>query len=270
MSVWLTIPSARPPEDVIPVLEQWKKQGYKIALWRDDNSWRDVLDYCNFLTVGKYPGYAQAVNTLILTIASENTSAEWFVIGGDDTLPDPNKTAEEIATECNIYFGYKHGYAAKCGVAQGEPVADTYQRCYGDFQEAWKENQTFGVLQPTGDVFAGRQIERICGSPWIGREFALRVNQGKGPLWPEYKHMFVDEEIMEVAKKYGVLWQRRDLTHHHNHWTRNGDQADYSKPLPAFLREANSPEHWKKYGDLFRERKRNGFPGSELLSVVTA
>jgi hypothetical protein len=252
MNVWLTIPSARPPEDIIPVLEQWKKQGYKIALWRDDNSWRDALDYCNFLTVGKYPGYAQAVNTLILTIAAENPSAEWFVIGGDDTLPDPSYTAQEIAVRCWNYF------------------IDLHAHCFAVFAKDHSSCATFGIMQPTGDIFAGRQIERICGSPWIGREFALRVNQGKGPLWPEYTHMFVDEEIMEVAKKYGVLWQRCDLTHHHNHWTRNGDQADYSKPLPVFLREANSPEHWKKYGDLFRERKRNGFPGSELLSAVTA
>lgn len=249
MSVWLTIPSARPPEQANTVMQKWRDQGYKIALFLDNHDFYDRV-YDRVL-VGKYPGYAQAVNLLIKDVAYMRQDAEWFVIGGDDTSPDPNKRADEIAQECTNRFS-QIGFDA----TTGKPL-------YG-------HKNTFGVMQPTGDPFAGRQIERICGSPWIGRDFALRINQGIGPLWPEYQHMFVDEEIQEVAKKYGVLWQRRDLCHHHEHWTRNGDVADYSKPLPAFLREANSPEHWKKYGDIFRARKQAGFPGSEPLVSIAA
>ena len=90
--------------------------------------------------------------------------------------------------------------------------------------------ETFGVMQATGDRWGENEpwaraqfpdapayIDRICGSPWIGREFARRMNQGKGPFWREYFHMFADEELQCVAQRLGVLWQRRDLTHHHEH-----------------------------------------------------
>ena len=104
---------------------------------------------------------------------------------------------------------------------------------------------------------APAMIDRICGSPWIGREFALRINGGKGPWWPEYRHNWADEELQCVAKSLGVLWQRRDLTHYHDHARRNGGKwqehqrwfdADYTRMKP-----------------LFDQRKRDGFPGSQPL-----
>jgi len=122
-------------------------------------------------------------------------------------------------------------------------------------------------MQPTGDRWAEGQwgfqnapIDRVAGSAWIGREFALRAYGGDGPLWPEYRHMFPDEELQCVAEKLGVFWQRRDLTQFHNHWGRNGNAAD----MPTFLAEANSREHWDKYKALFEARKAAGFPGHEV------
>ncbi len=118
-------------------------------------------------------------------------------------------------------------------------------------------------MQPTGDPWSdtkGRIIERIAGSPWIGREFCRRMNGGAGPLWQEYTHCFEDEELQCVAQKLGVFWQRPDLTHKHNHWMRKPNAK-----VPPHLAEATSPQHWAKFKALFEIRKRAGFPGHEPI-----
>ena len=115
----------------------------------------------------------------------------------------------------------------------------------------------------------------------MGREFCRRINQGRGPLWPEYKHMFVDEELQHVAIKYGILLQRPDLIHLHHHFTRESAALNSrgvavveggielyggsKKPRPAFLDEANSGAHWSKYKGIFLSRKAAAFLGSEPL-----
>jgi hypothetical protein len=250
VSVWLCIPSKRPAAQANPVLERWRAQGYKIALWLDGDepAGAKPCDLWSSSYSEKYPGYAVAVNTLIRRVIEKDPSADWFVCAGDDTLPDPNKTADEIARECAAYF-YGRGETGCAGAL-------------------------FGVMQPTGDrwlepktppppgALQGAPIDRVAGSPFIGREFALRMYQGNGPYWPEYTHMGVDEELQEVAIKYGVFWQRRDLVHHHEHWSRARSQVS---DMPEFLREANSAEHWKRYKRIFEARKAAGFPGSEPL-----
>ncbi len=248
MSVWLTIPSARPAAEANAMMQKWRAQGYRVALWRDPGaepiSCADlILDYAD------YPGYAQAVNQLVRDVLRIDSSCGWVVAGGDDTFPDPNKSADEIARECSGLFGRVRFPAAKFG-------SNEVPLC------------TFGVMQPTGDPFAGRQIERICGSPWMGREFCERINQGRGPLWPEYTHMFVDDELQSVAQRLGILWQRPDLTHHHQHFARVGDDANWAvgrARMPPFLREANSPQHWALFEALFKARREAGFPGHEPL-----
>ncbi len=249
-SVWLTIPSARPPAEANPVLEKWRAQGYKIALWRDDAGGGLIADSISG-SHGNYPGYALAVNALVRDIIIVDPDAQWFVAGGDDTEPDLNHTADEIAAQCNQHFSALH-YAGPDPGRLSPVEADTY-----------------GVMQPTGDRFASGQIDRICGSPWMGREFCRRINQGRGPLWPEYTHMWVDEEIQRVAEKYGIFWQRRDLIHLHRHFMRESDAINSpavgGRETPAHLVEANSREHWMKYEKLFKERRAAGFPGSEPL-----
>jgi hypothetical protein len=234
---WFCIPSKRPPEDAERVLELWRERGYKIALVTDDQAWRNVDLQVISVT---YQGYARSVNYLAERILSPNWAGQpgndpdcdWICCGGDDTEPDLNHTADEIAAQLTEHF-----------------------------------KGTFGVMQPTGDRFAGGSIDRICGSPWMGREFCERMYQGNGPLWPEYRHCFVDNELQEVSIRLGVLWQRRDLSHYHHHFTRHGDDARATAP-PDFLREANSPEHWQKYGGIFGNRKRLGFPGHEPLALT--
>jgi hypothetical protein len=247
MSVWLTIPSARPPAQADEIMEKWRAQGYKIALWVDSHEDGLAKMSDTYLGAGymPYTGYAQAVNGLIFRVMQLDPSAEWFVIGGDDTLPDPNHTAQEIADQCHSH------------------LAGLLKR------------DTFGVMQPTGDRwhegvggFTNAPIDRVAGSAWIGKLFAKSAYGGSGPLFPGYQHMFVDEELQAVAKKLGVFWQRRDLIQKHMHWGRGATDSEViERPakLPPHLEKWNTPKHWRESKQLFEERKAAGFPGHEPL-----
>lgn len=226
MSVWFCIPSARPASEADQVLALWQNQGYKIALWRDGAQDPPLHD---LLMTGAYTGYSRAVNALVKEVLRHDSSCDWTVTGGDDTEPDPGKTAAVIASECTGHFG-----------------------------------GTFGVMQPTGDPWADHSIERICGSPWMGRDFCQRAYRGNGPMWPEYFHMFNDEEMQHVALKLGILWQRRDLTHFHHHWIRECGRE------PEFLKRANSRQNWDSMKAIFTARKAAGFPGHEPVNEEEA
>ncbi len=237
MSVWLCIPSKRPPEEAAPRLELWRERGYKIALCRDEGEFDESLPSDLAESVLPYPGYAIATNNLIRMVLAADPYASWCVIGGDDVEPDLAHSASEIAAQCREHFG-----------------------------------GTLGVMQPTGDRWGdendgrGAYIDRICGSAWLGREFSERAYGGRGPLWPEYFHMFVDEELQGVAQTLGILWQRRDLIHIHRHWGRRENPR--GEHIPQFLRRVNGRAHWTEAQDLFRSRQALGFPGHELAEAA--
>lgn len=258
MSVWYCIPSKRPPDESGPILREWKERGYTVAVWIDADS--PVPAPCDAIIRGaRYPGYAVAVNRLV-KLALEDERCDWIVTGGDDVSPDLSHTAEEIAHQCSAYFGDM--WSANLALTiKHSPISRS-------------RAQTYGVMQPTGDRWginpmsqvqwpnAPAYIDRVCGSPWMGREFCKRMYGGKGPLYEGYTHMYVDEELQHVAKKLGVLWQRRDLIHYHHHWGRKrGSKED----MPQFLEAVNSPEHWRQSKALFDERLAAGFPGHEPL-----
>lgn len=244
MSCWLTIPSARPVDEVNACMDKWREMGYKIALWRDAPAIHGPSDPNHFLATDQprcdflieapvWRGYPVAVNALMKAVFAMDPECDWCVCAGDDTTPDPVLTADTIAIQCSAHF-----------------------------------NGSFGIMQATGDPWRdvqGRMIERIAGSPFTGREWARRAYQGNGPISELYRHCFNDEELQCVAIKYGVFWQRPDLTHHHENWARK-DGATYENDMPEFLREANSAEHWQKYKAIFTERKSKGFPGSEPIA----
>lgn len=250
MSVWYCIPSKRPPDQVDPVLAKWRERGYKTALWldevpKDSGTMKNQSLISYWISGGpNYPGYAQAVNALVTDVLETDPSCDWIVTGGDDILPDPNHTAEEIADSCTEHFGGPYAL-------------------YGHK----RPQNTFGVMQPTGDRWGdsprsrkefgedrGAYIDRVCGSPWMGREFCQRIYGGKGPLWPEYRHMYVDQELFDVATKLGILWQRRDLIHEHQHWGRSATQQ-----IPEFLKSVNTPEHFAEAKALYDRRAAFGF-----------
>lgn len=261
MSVWVCTPSARPVEEVEPWARTLRRLGYKIALWRDSTDFPYVVaDYIRSGTPGRYPGYSVAANALIADVMALDALAEWFVVLADDTEPDLSHTADEIAAQCDDHFDDHYDLCCEQGVGFYRTLTS-------------EQGSTFGVMQPTGDRFAGGQIDRICGSPWIGREFARRINGGRGPFWPEYTHMFVDEELQNVAIRNGVLWQRPDLIHLHRHHQRESDaigsnavhRADPPPHMRADRNDGYTPEHWQKYEALFKTRRAQGFPGSEPL-----
>jgi len=250
MSVWLTIPSKRPPEEAERVLKLWRERGYKIALLRDGLS---------------YGGYALSVNQLICAVRRVDPAARWFVAAGDDVEPDLNHSADETAQQCEDYFLEQ---------SRGGRIWDLEARI------RTQGGATFGVMQPTGDRWGdtpesrklyghdrGAYIDRVAGSAWIGLEFVQRAYCGKGPLWPGYFHMFADEELQEVATRFGCFLQRRDFTQVHRHWGRgpegNANQPQGAVKMPEFLKKAN--DGFGEARRLFDARKAAGFPGSELL-----
>lgn len=225
MSVWYAIPSAREAEEVAPIVTEWKFRGCRVALYRDPKA--DDVQGADVNFHAPYQGYAHAVNTLVRQILANDPEAEWIATGGDDIMPDPHKSADEIARECTIYFG-----------------------------------GTLGIMQPTGDrhMEDGKgtcAAERVCVSPWLGREWCVRSYGGKGPFCEEYFHFFVDEELHDVATALGLLWHRRDLSQHHKHWMRQSP-----KQRPEHLKKAAAT--WAAAKKMFTERKAAGFPGSAL------
>lgn len=273
MSVWFAIPSKRPPEEAEPVLKLWRERGYKIALALDGGGDGDWARWPDFASIGVYEGYAQSVNMLCRKILIVDEQAEWIVTGGDDVEPDPNHTAETIAAQCSEMFYtlietmYPPDKPAWSHIPIPSPGGS------GKDAPSWKRWSTFGVMQPTGDRWGehdiipgktGAYIDRVCGSPWMGREFCRRMYQGQGPLFSGYFHMFEDEELQCVAQKLGVLWQRRDLTQHHRHWARQSGHGILNK-MPGFLRQVNSREHWHESKALFDARAAAGFPGHEPI-----
>lgn len=247
MSVWLCIPSKRAPSEANPVLQKWRDMGYKIALFVDRED-EHIEKICDFRGVGNYPGYGAAINGLIRNVADFDSKAEWFVTGGDDTEPDSAHTAEEIAQACANHFSVNF-YRRDAPHPELEGLS-------------LERTSTFGVMQPTGDRWGEERgsayIDRVAGSPWLGREFCQRMYGGRGPYFEEYRHMFDDEELQNVATMLGVFWQRPDIVHLHNHWGRIPGQQ-----VPEFLRVVNSPTHWARVQSLFKARKVQGFPGHE-------
>jgi hypothetical protein len=225
MSVpWFAVPSARPNGGTAGL---WKERGYRVALSVDEGK-NIGIEYADLMqSIMPYPGYAESVNCLCRLILAQDPDAEWIVTGGDDTEPDPNHTPEEIASECSAHFG-----------------------------------TTFGVMQPTGDRFAQGSIDRIAGSPWMGREWCQRAHGGAGPLWPEFTHMFVDEALQGAAERLGVYWHRPDLIHLHHHFMRETDALDsraIAKPIPAHLKRWNTRQHWDESKAIFDWLKAQQF-----------
>lgn len=168
-----------------------------------------------------YPGWPQSINILCRDVVPR--TAPIVVSGGDDMLPDPNVTADRLAAQ---------------------------------FIERFPD--TFGVMQPVGDGFMS--CNHYCGSPWLGRAFIDCMNGGAGPMWGAYTHNWADNELHWVAKGMGVLWQRPDLTHHHDHFTRTGEaKPDYWNATVA-PRDQHDVE-------LFLSRKWQRFPGHEPIGA---
>jgi hypothetical protein len=261
---WYCIPSARPAAEREAIFDLWRAQGYGIALWLDPapdlprpDVYVDMRSH-QALIVGPYEGYARAVNALAAVVLRADPDCDWIVTGGDDVEPDRAHTADQIAWECSLHFP-----AVACWMCNGNWEPDQWDgspacpECHNTNRLG--PGATFGVMQPTGDRWAdsrGAYIDRVAGSPWMGREWCLRANGGRGPLWPEFTHMFVDEHIQELATKLGVFWQRRDLIHLHRHALRDNPTFE---AWPAHMRKWTTPEHWRESKAVLDRLRANDF-----------
>lgn len=277
VSVWLCLPSKRPFEQAAPILTLWRKQGYKIALARDTSAECDIFyraglcDWFNYPLDGVYKGYARSVNNLALEVLGPNPkgwsdpTCDWVVCAGDDTEPDASKSADELGRQFTEHFQGTFGVVQFTGDRWGDHQNTHTHTAHRD--GSGRCNQC-GHMKDHYRHSVGAYIDRVAGSPWMGREFCLRANQGRGPLWPEYFHMGCDEELQAVATRLGVFWQRPDLIHLHKHWGRGeGGKMVDANTMPGFLKRANSLEEWQKYKALFAQREAAGFPGSEPLAL---
>jgi len=221
MSVWICIPSIRPGGGTIP---EWKRAGYRVAIVRQRSS---VPEADIEIPTDRYLGWSASINMAVRAAMEADPQAQWFVGGGDDTLPDASNHPEFIARQCYEYF---------------------------------KGN--FGVMQPIGDLklWPNSAIDKFAGSPWMGRAFCKRIYGGKGPMWEEFGHMFADEHCKCVAEKLGVYWMRSDLIHKHMHALRSAGGK-----IPDFLKPVNTKEHWEHSKAIFQRLEAGGFAEADNL-----
>jgi hypothetical protein len=145
---------------------------------------------------------------------------------GDDMLP-PEQGAEWVARDYFLRFPTGLGVYQGCGDEQGK--------------------------DGTGTPAAAR----ICGSPTFGIEWSNRAYQGAGAFCDIYGSYYGDEDLFNVARKLGLLWTEPKVKIDHVHW--------------SFGRAQRQPYHekaslgWDRDQAIFFMRKRNGFPGSDLL-----
>ena len=119
------------------------------------SAWRDMgygtasirdradLDLDILLVLPEWPGLWAATNTLAAHVLDHDPECQIIVAAGDDVWPDRSKRADEIADEFVEHF---HG--------------------------------TLGVMQPVGVKLPGH--DRLCWSPWLGREWCSRAFCGTG------------------------------------------------------------------------------------------
>lgn len=255
MSVWFTVPSIRAKHEAEDCFRRWKDLGYKIAILREGEPVPSHLVDLQ-MQAFTYHGWPKSTNILCKSVLADDPMMQWCVGGGDDYWPDPNHSAAIIEEQCSVHFSQPY--------TTGDGMFTTIQGSYG-------------VMQPTGDRWGdnessraafgqdrGAIIDRVAGSPWMGREWIERAYQGNVPMFDGYHHLYADEELQCVAEKLGVFWQRRDLNQYHNHPART-DPKGYGVYNEGHLKPLYSPEAYAKEKALFDSRKAAGFPGSEPL-----
>lgn len=113
-----------------------------------------------------------------------------------------------------------------------------------------------GALQPTGDWYAA--LSWCCPSPVVDAEFAKRFNGGMGVFWPEYYHLYCDQEFRDVTRRIGCLVETDMIGFEHRHRTRG-----HADQLPAEKRQKIVARHDADKA-LFLSRQAAGFPGATL------
>jgi hypothetical protein len=210
--VWVVFPTAN-PERADRAIKIWQAKGYNVAILTNTEDCASLRCQLHIAS-GRYSGYFRSANALAKAVLALDPDFRVLVCAADDMEPDPNLTADAIAEQYLTRFP-----------------------------------SGFGVLQPTGDDLDG--TDRICGSPWVGRAWIETAYGGHGPLCEDYTAFFGDEELLNVSKTLGALWQRPDLTQYHDHWSRKGRGAK-----TAYQEENN--KHWAADKRTFERRVAEG------------
>jgi hypothetical protein len=273
MSVWFAIPSKRPVSEARSALQAWSEMGYSIAVVREpEDGWIQLATI--HIPTQQYLGWARSVNLLVASIMAYDPAAEWIVTGGDDYLPDQTKRADEIASELTELFGGTLGVMQPTGDRWSEGRCTT---CNGTGRLLNLSGRPVGGNHACPDcngTGTSAVIDRICGSPWMGREFCRRMYHGAGPLYNGFYHNFADEHLQCVARKLGILWQRRDLIHRHEHWARQQAKTDKHtglggdvRNMPEWAAKINDPSSsdWERSKALFAKLKAGGFREADDL-----
>ena len=215
MNIWFCTPVT---SGVVatPCMSAWKKMGYRTAVSGITTDMRELEGVVDLLLVrNKYMGTCEALNYLWQEVGER---ADAFIYGGQDIWPDWRYDAKDAG---KIYLEHF-------------PKLE-------------------GVMQPIGDHFGCIDVAAV--DPWIGRNFALRVYGGRGPLWPGYYHFWSDRELFDVATMLGVYVAEPRLSQYHSHWSR---ESNPRRPVhmikPAALHTAD--------GEEYQRRKAAGFPGA--------
>ncbi|MDX2118307.1 MAG: hypothetical protein SFY96_09015 [Planctomycetota bacterium] len=184
---YFAIPSACPERCRI-TLRAWREQGYGTAVLADAKSSAAESDFGAdvVVRVDRYEGWPASVNFLCRQVVPRECPV--VVTGGDDILPDPRHSCEQLVNE---------------------------------FLQRFPD--TFGIMQARGDTFMA--AHQYCGSPFIGRAWFERMYAGAGGLFSGYRHNYADNELQWLARGMGVLWDRPDLTQAHEHFSRAGSAA---------------------------------------------
>lgn len=177
------------------------------------------------------------------------------------------KLAADLTLRASIYHGWATSINELADMVESEVVVAIGDDMYPDpkkgadiIQREFLDRfpDTYGVMQPTGDRFGA---SGICGSPWLGRAFCRRWNGGMGPFWPGYYHEYADTEMYDLTKAAGLLWQRPDLTHRHDHYMRRAGAT-----MPGYMAKAYESRPQDKA--LYLERKGVGFPGHRPMPAA--
>lgn len=198
----------------------WLDAGYGMVMYQDAGTAEFVKHTRVSTLIGPYHGFWRAIN--LMAQHAFDDGANLVLYAGDDMSPDAKKSPHEI----------------------GE-------------QYLQKFPTGFGVMQPSGDPQGKDETgksaaQRICGSPWWGREWNSRAYRGRGPVDGRYHSFYADESIYEVSKQLNLLWMRDDLVQYHKHWSWGW--------TPREQYHARNQTHWMNDKAIFDESKLNGFP----------
>ncbi len=223
MNVFVVFPTANTAAANV-TLEKWHERGYRSIVAIDLAQEKPQAEFVLSIAT-PYPGFSVVTNMLIRYAMDEG--ADLIVVAGDDIDPAPDFTAADLAAR--FFRRFPGGF----GVAQ--PTADAY-----------------GALAPDAPYPA-------CVSPWIGREFARRINGGLGVYHAGYRDLFPDAELWSISQRLGVLDLWPDVTQYHHHWTRG---CEDTLPKGKRARITNNARHDR---ELFIARREAGFPGNEPI-----